>query len=480
MPNSFNSEYSNYYGANDELDDGDGTRDRSGVPFGPKAPAPPRSRQPLPSGSGTAKDVPDGDAPGRVEHEGHDRQPEKSGRRRHLSIIGEPSGNRFRLPFSGKPNIQVQANGDTWSDQVEHNGTEQETWADSDAESDPHVITSRRSRAAREPAPDHSRRRDEDGGRVGITGNRAVHQPQSTYYGGRGEGEPYAGRRYDNPGQVYRDTPSRPLGEMARYQNYYNRDPNPFAGQDDYTKQSYFGGPHRYAPPMGPYPGQALTYAQPMSYAQPSSYQPWQFPYNYGYPQPQPFSFSAPPPPPETPPPAPPVRNYARSDKNDMDSVLKKVLRELEDNKKKLADKDDIIQKFKSKDRESEMLDKAKSTEARAEQMREQIKSELEAAAQKRLEDERQELAKREYQEKLNRAASDIREQLEQQLREEENRKKAEEQRILGLEADLRRRIEAEMVEEQERRKREAEKRLYLEMEIREKIIAEREESRRR
>ncbi|KAK8073301.1 hypothetical protein PG994_004200 [Apiospora phragmitis] len=325
----------------------------------------------------------------------------------------------------------------------------------------------RRSRPSRGPAgslQELEEEEEEDNWRVGTTENRAAHLPQPPYVGRREPDESYAGGRFNYPDPVYRDTPPRPrpLGEMAPYYNY--RDFNPFAVKDEYTAPPYFGGVPPYGPPT--YPDQGFNYAQPVNYPQASHYPPPHYPPNYGYHPPQPFpSFNPPQPPPADRlpvPPVPPVRNSTHPGKDEINTELKKVMKELEENKRKVADKEDLIHTFRSKDRESEILYKAKKTEARAQKKEEQAKAELEAAAQKRLEDEKQELARREYQEKLNRAVIEAREQLEERLREEERIRKSEEQRLLGLEADLRRRIEAEMAEEQERRKREAEKRLYL------------------
>ncbi|KAK8102423.1 hypothetical protein PG984_015569 [Apiospora sp. TS-2023a] len=486
MPNSFDSVSVNHHSPNDEVDDDiDKIRPWTrSVDTPPPAPPPPL-RTSRPGGSATVQDVPDEDAPGRANRDRdgkYDKQPKASERQRNLIVTGEPSGRSVRYPITGNPNIAIRSVGAP-NNQAQHTWSEHQEWESSDDANDAQAKTPRIAPSRRAPPADNSGQQAEEDWRVGPTERRAVHQPQPTRFGGREGDELYAGRRYDNPDPGYRDTPSKPLGEMARYYNYYNRDPNPFPGPDDYTKLPYFGGPPQFAPSMGPYPNQALTYTQPMGYAQPGSYQPPQYPFNYGYPPPQPFSaYNAPPPqPPWTQPdpppaPAPPVRYHTHSSRDDMGSEMKKILKELEDNKKKLADQQDLILKFKSKDKESEILYKAKKTEARAQKKEEQARSELEAAALKRLEDEKQELARREYQEKLTKAANEAREQLEQKLREEERLRRAEEQRLLGLEADLRRRIQAEMEEEQERKRREVEKRMYLEMEIREKILAERRE----
>ncbi|KAK8024531.1 hypothetical protein PG993_012597 [Apiospora rasikravindrae] len=447
-----------------------------------RSPTPPPSRHQPPSASGNIPDAVNQDDPARDGPSGgggsrllsrpgsvRDGEPRQASERQRNLVIQEPSGNRVQYHIPR--NARVAFRGIDPSD----------SWETSDNHEPPRRMRpERRRRSSRGPAGSLQEQEGEDDWNEDATETRAVHQPQPLYsetYDYEAD-QPYDHRRFSHSHpRPYRETPARQLGEMELRNNY--RDFNPFMGKD-YTSSPYFGGMPPYTPST--YPGQGLNYMQPVNYAPPGHYPPQHYPPGYGYPSPQPFtpySYSQPPPWAQADRPAPPapVRGSPHPGKDDaMNSELKRVLKELEDNKKKLADKDDLLQKLRAEEREGEILHKAKKTEARAQQKEEQAKIELDAAYQKRLEDEKQELSRQEYEEKLKRATQEAKEQAEQRLREEERQRKADEQRHQDLEAKLRRQIEDEMAAEQERQKREAENKLYLERQIRDKIIAERKE----
>lgn len=440
MPNSSNSE-----DANDNqraVVDEDNDENRPRIPSGNRsAPMPPPPlRTSRPSGSATVQDVPDRDAPVRADHDRDGRQARRSERTRKLIVTREPSGRSMQYPLAGNHSIAIKSLGAP-NEQAQNTWSDHQEWESSDGVNDPQKGIPRRSR---------------------------VRQPQPTHPGGREEDEPYIGRRYDDPAPVDRDASSRQLGEIARYYDYYNRDQNPFPGRDEYTKLPYVGGPPYYAPPMGPYPQQALAYTQPVGYAQPGSYQPSQYPFRFGYQSHQQFPpYNAPQvPPPWIPPdvrpmPPPLMQDTAQTGKDPMDPALRKILQELEDTKRRLKDEQE-------RNQESMMHEKKKAKKTK-ERVQKKNESEWDAVAKKKVEIERQERENREYLE-------EAKEQIRNELREDERKRKEDEKKWEDIRADLRRSIQAEMDEKQEQKRRDAEKQLLLEREIRDKIIAETKE----
>ncbi|KAK8071355.1 hypothetical protein PG997_011558 [Apiospora hydei] len=310
---------------------------------------------------------------------------------------------------------------------------------------------------------------------VGFTDIHGMRRPQLSY----------AGKPAD---AAFAEGPPRPTGETVRYRQPFNP-VNQFERIDEEGEFSgpYFGG--------APYYGRQSYPTQRFNTSQPSFSQQYQ-PVNYGNqsynlrpndpptarwqsdqradPQADRRAAPAAPEAPEAP--EAPVRVEAQWGNKGPDSEWLKVMKELEDNRNELAQKDDIIKKYRVRELEKDMLHDATEKQEQANKLKEQAKLELETVNQKRIEEQKEEMARLEYKNKVLQAAQEAREHMEQKLRDEERLRKAEEQKVLSLEIDMRRRIETEIAEEAERRKREVEKRMYLEREIRAQLMAERRE----
>ncbi|KAK8004712.1 hypothetical protein PG990_010749 [Apiospora arundinis] len=475
-------------------------------PAPPQAPAPPppvmQSRRAPPSG--TVQDASDPEMPTHSQPAAESRDPKASRRedldkddkkrknreRRRESDTGDPSGDyvEYPLPVFGSGPRKF-----TYHDRVATNKDLKPPGDDqAGLSSDAMENAGPKRRPSRYGEESAIASKTPKGGayKVGHTEVHGMRRPQVSY-------------PRQSAQSTFTDGPSRPIGEMMA--------PLRQPRIDRIEEEEDFDDPYAGEVPMDrrpAYPAQPLSYVQPsyapyypVSYGNPAYSMP---PYIPPPPPPRPWYASdhhaevrapPPPPPPPTAPapaapepvatapvatasaiPAPAARSAARLGTHRADSELMRVMKELEDNRNALARKDDIIKEYRVKELETEMLHSARETVERANKREEQAKTELETLGQKRLEEQKQELARLEYENKILQAAQETRERMEQKLRDEETIRKAEEQRLLGLEMDMRRRIESEMAEEQERRKREVEKRMYLEREIREKIMAERRE----